>query len=86
VSTGQVECVRYDNELIKLGLSRFNTNKTSSRFLSEKILKKQKEEEVIKQREAEKEIFRQNQIFQEYLERHGIQVTSILKDFYSGRY
>ncbi len=71
----EIECIRFDHEM-----RRFD--KLVS-YLVEEIDKKKRR----KQEAEEKEAQRRYQIFQTFLENQGILGrTSVLKDFYSGRY
>jgi len=85
VSSPQIESVRYGNQIRILSLSRVDSNQTSLK-LAEKIRKKQQDEkEATIQRKIDEKAFKRNHILQEYLKQRGI-ITSVLKDFYSGRY
>jgi hypothetical protein len=71
----EIECIRFDHEMRQF-------DKLVS-YLVEKIDKEKRR----KQEAEEKEAQRRYQIFQAFLENQGILGrTSVLKDFYSGRY
>ena len=73
----QTECVRDGHEMRRFGISKMIS------YFVEKI----DQEKLRKQEEENKEAQRRYQIFKTFLENADIiGSTSVLKDFYSGRY
>ena len=72
----QIECVRYGYNFKK----RINGSDTISYLIEEKADKERR-------RKEDEEAHRRYRIFQTYLEKEGVLGrTSVLKDFYSGRF
>jgi hypothetical protein len=83
----QVKCIRYGDGLRNLGITRSDPSMTFSSMAEKMHKKKQEEIKANKQREQDDEAYRRNRIFQQYLKLHGMmENTSVLKDFFTGRY
>jgi hypothetical protein len=73
----EIECVRYEYEMRRFGISK----------MIPYYVEKMDKEKLMKQEAEEREAQRRYQIIQKFLENQRILGrTSVLKDFYSGRY